>query len=400
MQTQQSSLAAHLGGRLAAINAETAGKPLDVGQQKLPGGIKSGIAKIAMMVWKQQDKDDGKVPRGEYYFFGRAICMLPLEHAGMKTYGIATTVNIPLCDVPEKGLRKASSLRDNWNKFRSLIELFGVKPCPETPQSDPSGAKTQAYFLGAMQALCDPKKPTYIKFTTKAIAGTKTPANPDPEPFIFEEWVGLAKPEELSGKATHDPGAGVNVRQSINPIVGQQPEPFTEPPIGVLQPGRAPTNSDIHGMEPGGHEEPTGDDIDGLVEIAMNDPTSETPDGAYATSRLEELAWAGGWSKEQTASAEDWAAVGEMAANPAMDEGEEQPQPPPTPAIGSKWKFAKRTKEGARLKNNKGEEFAPQEVEVVTVDAATETCTVSRDGKVVVDLRSKKPIDVKWEWLE
>ncbi len=70
--------------------------------------------------------------------------------------------------------------------------------------------------------------------------------------------------------------------------------------------------------------------------------------------------------------------------------------------VGSKWKFAKRTKDGAKLKNVKGEEFPPQDVEVVSMDTAAKTCTVKtvKDGKDVVDIKSKKPVVVKWKWLE
>ena len=52
-----------------------------------------------------------------------------------------------------------------------------------------------------------------------------------------------------------------------------------------------------------------------LVEIAMRDPHGATPEGAEAAARLEELAWAAGATKEQTAAAKDWLAVAEMALN-------------------------------------------------------------------------------------
>lgn len=156
-----------------------------------------------------------------------------------------------------------------------------------------------------------------------------------------------------------------------------------------------------------------------MAEVAMNDPEGATEEGAAASARLEELAWAAGWTKDQTASAPDWAGVAEMALNPPVRNSPSTPTltskaisepvaevPPPndTPVVvvGSRWKFAKRTKEGAKLKNSKGEEFPPQEVEVVSVDSAAKTCTLKtvRDGKDVVDIRTKVPVLVKWEWLE
>ncbi len=156
----------------------------------------------------------------------------------------------------------------------------------------------------------------------------------------------------------------------------------------------------------------------------MNDPEGATTEGANASARLEEIAWTVGWSKEQTAGAEDWAAVGDMCLNPPTPPTPAAPpaqvavpapiQPgtpvifqtsgaPPTAIMpGGKYKFAKRTRDGLKLRNNKGEEFPPQEIEVTTVNVTNKTCTVKtvKDNKPVVDIRSKQPVDVKFEWLE
>ena len=131
----------------------------------------------------------------------------------------------------------------------------------------------------------------------------------------------------------------------------------------------------------------------------MNDPEGATEDGANASSRLEAMAWAAGWTKEQTAGAADWAQVGDMALNAPTAGATPSPL---TPAVGSKWLFAKRDKSGDKLKNKDGIEFPPQEVEVVSVDEVNNTCTLVtvKDRKPVVDIRSKKLVDVKFEYLE
>jgi hypothetical protein len=66
-------------------------------------------------------------------------------------------------------------------------------------------------------------------------------------------------------------------------------------------------------------------EIADLVEIAMNDPEGSTTKGADASEQLEELAWAAGVTKEQTAAASDWAAVGSLlvAALPPETQVEE-----------------------------------------------------------------------------
>lgn len=145
----------------------------------------------------------------------------------------------------------------------------------------------------------------------------------------------------------------------------------------------------------------------------MSDPTGATEDGAYASGRLEEMAQARGWTKQQTTNASDWAAVGAMAlsdppaAAPTPGTNGAPPAAAPQigtggPVLGSRWLYAKRTKDGVRLKNNAGEPFPPQEVEVAAVDVAGGTCSLkyAKDGKDVTDIRGKKPAEVKWEWLE
>ncbi len=70
--------------------------------------------------------------------------------------------------------------------------------------------------------------------------------------------------------------------------------------------------------------------------------------------------------------------------------------------VGSKWKFCKRTREGAKVKNNKGEEYPPLDVEVVTINDTDKTCTLKMvsDGKAVTDVKTRQPVQAKFEWLE
>ena len=394
VQTQMSSFAQRLGGRVAQANAEHHDKPVDTGNRRLPSGIRSGKAKLSAMYTKQQTEDNSKTPKGETFFRASAIVMSPEHHNGEKVAGLVTQVVIPLCDVPSKGQRKAASFSDNWYEFQNLFKLLGIAPPNETLQTDPTGQRTEAYYFAAMKTLCDPQRPpTYIEFSTRGWTPPKTQQQPNPEEMVFETWHGLAQLD-----AQHDPGAGVTEA----PAVPDQP-PFNEfapPPHSQVTPPAptAPTSAvDV------------ADEVAALVETAMNDPEGATEDGAAASARLEVLAWAAGWTKEQTAGAADWAAVGDMALNPP-NVGETASNPPtannPNPAVpvmvGGKYKFAKRTKDGAKLKNGNGEEFPPQEVEIVTVDVDAKTCTVKtvKDGKDVVDIRSKKPIAVKFEWLE
>lgn len=413
VQQQMSSFATRLGGRVAQANVEHRDKPVDVGNRRLPAGIRSGMAKLSAMYTKQQTEDNAKTPKGETFFRASAIALFPEQHNGEKVAGMVTQVVIPLCDVPAKGQRKAQSFSDNWYEFQNFFKLLGISP-PVGPQYEPSsppgsdpakdlaaGAQVEAYYFAAMKALTDPQRsPTYIEFSTRGWTPPKTPQSPNPEEIVFETWHGLAPPERVAAlNGQYSPGAGVTVvpGRTSQPFNEFEPPPQTPPQVQIPSPQHNPVD--------------VTDEVASLVETAMGDPEGTTEDGAAASARLEELAWAAGWTKDQTANppapyTNDWAGVGDMALNPPT--GAPTAPTAPTvspmgiPVVGMKYKFAKRTKDGAKLKNNKGEEFPPQEVEVVTVDPAAKTCTLktAKDGKDVVDIRSKKPVLVKWEWLE
>lgn len=391
VQTQMSSFASKMGGRVAQANAEHRDKPVDVGNQRLPAGIRNGTAKLSTMYTKEYaDDTNGPGTKGQTFFRASAVVMFPESHNGQKCAGGVTSVIVPLCDMPAKGQRKAKSFSDNWYEFQNLFKLLGVAPPNENAQTDPTGQKTEAYYFAVMKMLTDPARlqgPVYINFSTRGWVPPKTPAQPSPTEMVFEEWHGLAE-----YNVQHDPASAVTVMP-----------PTSEPPHPTAQfnefehPAAASQVIDL------------ADEVAALVETAMNDSEGATEDGAVASARLEELAWAAGWSKDHTAKATDWAVVGDMALNPPDKTPPtatiQATVPSPSPngvAVGSKWKFSKRTKDGQKLKNNKGEEFPPQDVDVTFVDDASKVCQVRtvKDGKDVIDIRSKKPVDVKFEWLE
>ena len=380
VQTQMSSFAKKLGGRVAAANAEHKDKPVDLGMMRLPPGIRNGVAKIVTMTTKEYPDDkNGPGTKGQIFFRAAAVVISPEEHAGQKVVGLQTSQVISLCDVPAKGQRKAKSFNDNWYEFQNLFKLLGIAPPNETQQTDPTGQKTEAFYFAAMKSLTDPHRPpVYVAFSTRGWTPPPSAIQPKPEEMVFETWHGLA---ELNGTVPFNPGASV-----AEVAANQQPDPFTEPPMGLVEFPPRESTEDIATV------------VALLVETAMNDPEEVTEEeAAEASARLEELAWAAGWSKEQTAEATDWARVGFMALNaPTV------PNENPIISVGSKWKFAKRTKDGIKLKDSQGQDFPAQGVEVTSVDAESRTCTVKaiKDGKTVIDIRSKKPTVVKFEWLE
>lgn len=403
VQTQMSSFAKKLGGRVAQANAEHKDKPIDTGMQQLPPGIKNGVAKISSCYTKEYaDDKNGPGTKGQVFFRASAVIVSPLEHDGQKTAGSVTSMVIPLCDMPAKGKRKASTFSENWFEFQNLFKLLGIMPPNENGQTDPTGTRTEAYYYAAMKTLVDPARPVHVTFSTRGWTPAATPAQPKPTEMVFEDWHGVA---QWNGQ--HAPASG------MADSTDTQPAPMEAPPTGAVpqtasQQGGAPppTTGQNPQYQPDGPVDPA-DEVAALVETALNDPEGATEEGAAASARLEELAWAAGATEEQTTGAADWGVVAEMALG-IMPAPTAPTEPPPSQAtskfvvVGGKHKFAKRTKDGAKLKNAKNEEFPPQDVEVTSVDMAGGTCTVKslKDGKDVCDLKTKKPIAVKFTWLE
>lgn len=387
-QTQMSSFAKKLGSQLTQANSEHANKPVDTGRMRLPPGIKNGIAKLESMVTKEQDRDDAKTPKGQTYFQASAVVISPEKHGNEKIKGKHTFLTIPLCDIPAKGMRKEKKFSENWFEFQNLFKLLsnGAIVCHETQPE-----RIEAFYFAAMKALTDPNRPpVYIKFSTRGWAPPKPvgwkEGDPEPEVVIFETWEGTTEWDE-----TYDPSAGVT-----------EATPYDAPPtsntMGVD--GLAINSQGMASMTANTDQASTTleEEVENLVNILMEDSGGNTEEGVEAAGRLEQLAIDAGWTKEQVESAEGWDEVGTMALNGPEEAQNERP----TVTVGSKWKFCRRTKEGHKIKNNKGEEFPPQEVEVVSVNLLNETCGLktTRDGKVITDLRTKQPVEVKWEWLE
>lgn len=425
-QQKNSSFAGYLGAELARANAQHRDAPIDTGMRRLPPGIKVGIAKLSNMYTKQYEDDkQGPGTKGKSFFRASAVVLGCIENGvfspafrGEKIAGMVTSQVVPLCATPARGNRKERSFTDNWYDFQNIFKLLTNGACvfPEKdidPNVDPAGAiaqgaRIEAFYFGNMAAMTDPIRmktnPIYVKFSTRSYTPAPTPQRPNPEEMTFEDWIGTPTPEEIAlvfgGNGRPDPAAGVG---------GAPPAHFNGTPTAPPAYSAPPTQM-ADGLPSGPPPETQvavdtasdpADVVAMLVETAMADPEGVTEEGVAAITQLQELAWKAGWTNEQTGGATDWAQVGEMALNPPTASGTATTNVPTAVTVGSRWLFCKRTKEGGKLKNPKGEDFPPQEVVVATV-ANDGTCTVktAKDNKDVVDMRSKKPVQVKFEWLE
>lgn len=432
-QQPASNLAAKFGARLAAANAEHKDEPLDLGFRRLPPGIKDGVGKLHTVAMKVYGQDEKIVAlRGQEYLHVVGVVVKPREHEGQKVEGRQMFLRFPLCDIPANPANKFSkpkSLSENFREFQQFFLRFGIKAPNETPQTDPTGARTWGYYLTAIQTLTTRiaqggENVPHYEFTTRAWRPQGAT-----EDRVEENWG-----EQCKSPGKVDPAAGVG---SVPPTgngyggpptqaadgmpVGPPPSPPPQRPAPQAHVAAVPPPTQP--VPPTPEAEPDiADVVASLVEVAMNDSEGASEEAIEAFGRLEKMAWAAGWTEEQTQSppepfTNDWAGVGDMILNPPQTNAgpTNEPSSNGTPGMvgglpngehlivpGSRWKFAKRNKDGEKLKNTKGEEFPAQEVEVVTVDATAKTCTVwtIKDNKDVVDIRTKKPVAVKFEWLE
>lgn len=398
VQQQMSSFAKKLGTKLAQAHAETTGKPPELGRKQLRPGIRDGIAKLSSMYTKEQEKNDGVCPKGETFFRASAVVITPGDCAGA-----ITSFTVPLCDIPAKGDSKAKSFTENWNKIRSLVETLGAESFPEPP-IDPKlhpnealaqGVRMEAWLMGNMRALTSTEslrdRPVFIYFNTRGWTPPKSATKPNPEEMVFEDWTGKAP-----APPKPDPGAGVVQNPSVT-----QPPPGAPPP----SPNGAATGRQVAPSQPMPEADQASESTDpsdvvaALVQAATDDAGSD--EGKDATRELIRLAVAAGWTKEQAEEADTWQAVGEMALNAPEATPTTQTTVTNTPTIGSKWWYFRRGASGDKLADKKGNVFPAVEVEVTSLNGPG-LCNVKtvKDGKDVMDLKTKKPASVRFEWLE
>lgn len=412
MQQQNSSFAASLGGGLARANEECKGKPLDLGQRRLPPGIRNAVAKLQHMYTKISESDNGQTPKGKP-FFRASASVVTKEWNGEKIEGMITQCIIPLCAtvIKRDTGEEVVPFTTHFNRFRSLFESLGIKQ-PTGPQYDVKEGMTdeqvnaqskniEAYYFSAMKALTDPKNPpVFIEFSTRGYKSKKKPGESQEaydrrEPMVIEEWHGRANPESVANiNAAHSPAAGFR----------EAPPATNGPPVRYTPEPEADGGA-FNEMEETPTSETLEEEVERLVNIAVEEgsdgPTEEAKD---AQVRLEELAKRAGWTEEQIVDppppfTNDWQGVGEMVLSPPSDEPhEDEDNGPP---LGSEWLFTKRDTKGNKMKDRSKKDLPPIKVKVKSVDTGNQTCIVAtEDGKPIIDMRSREPVSVKWEWLE
>ncbi len=405
-----SKLAEKLGKRITESHLKHKDDAIDTGRVQLPPGINRGTAKLSacyIKAYTAEDAAKAKWKEGNEFFRASAVVLLPTAVNGQKCEGGVTSVVIPLCDKPappppSKG--KAKPFDDHWFEFQNWFKMMGVLPPAgiDPKMSDAQkaavAAKIMVYYQAAMKLLVgDPAtptvkvKPVYVSFSTRGWTPDKTPTQPNPTEMVMEEWHGRTE-----YVPTTDPSLN-GVHAAPAKAAAMQPEPFTEPPMGIAEVPAADEQPEPTGaseaQEPG---EDVAVTVQALLDLIASDGDGEQ--GVAAIHQLIEMAAAVGYSKEQCEAVTAWSEVGEWIV--AGVQAAAEPVTDSTPAIGAVYQFKRRDPKGNPLVGKDKKELAALQVEVTAVDAASQTVTAkTADGKVLAGI-DKKPTKIKFEWLE
>lgn len=400
-QTTFSSLATRLAGRsFSAANEKHKGKPINTGFQRLPGGMKNAVARISSIgIGVFKDDKNGPGTQGMEYFYAKATVVFsgnastPAEHKGIRVMNQTTTLHssihkmmpfIPLCDMPAKGNRKPSAFDDNFFDCTNFLKMCGYE-CPYTRADDPTSVKTLAFLDDCIKKILDPTKPVYITFSThewvpplsvdEVKQGKKLE---DKEPMLFETWHGKTEWKGLPG-----PAGGVALVSANGTVTHDAPPTMGPDGLAIAPPGEAIPPSEASLEE----------EVNALLETSKEDSDA----GRAAEERLNQLAMAQGWTDEQVKAATSWEDVADMALT-----GPQETTEAGLPTVGSTWNYVRRDGRGDKVLDKDKKPFPSQEVTVTSVDEAAGTCTIAskKDGKPILDTRTRKPQHVKFEWLE
>jgi hypothetical protein len=383
----RSELFKKLGTRLQKAHELHKGDETEFSQfGELPPGINGGIAQLVDCKFDTYKKGDLS---GNYFFYAAGTVHLPLDHEGIRTEGLRTSIMEPLCDTPNKS-RKTVEDHLGWiyNELRKL------------------GLDTENLDFQEIEEAVEDLRRTKPYFRFRTWQGEATEQYPNPR--VNHQWGGQVEynPEDDAGAATEDSSDEVEEQPTPAPTPKNGKTGKKTPPTQVAKNGAtatavAPKGKKVAQSSPPEPEEATEDfdefkdDLDSLAKRAN---TGKDDD---AEQRLTDLAIEAGASAEDIENAADWTLVVEMINNPpptAPDEEEETPEEPvveepeeevePIPEKGQLYSFKpmdSKTKQRAKK---------AVEVEVVEVDTTKKTVKLKN-----LDNPGLVYTGIKWELL-
>lgn len=368
MQVTQSNLAKKFGGRLDSAVQKHAHDETDYGFQKLPGGIKNGVAQLTKCYFDQYKK--GKL-KDEYYLRCEGVVVSPImttlpDGSEMKVAGLTTSIMRPLCDIKDNSGKITATVEDNaaiiMNEFRKL----GAQTTEVTSVGD----------FETIAAAIQQSRP-FFKFTTTETydENKKDPKTGKPyPPRVWENWYGTEGVENYTSQS--------------NPVDAVQDDTVTEQTeSNVAESSGAVATNGHHGTTETKVEYTDQGDIESIFTKACEGDSDAQKELQSYAERYGVL--------EQVNAADTWEGACDIvraAMNPTAEEpqSEETPaKPDPAPKMMYKYKPQVKAKDGKMVAGKKA-----VDVEVLKVDKAKRTAEI----KNMVDGKTKYV--VSWDELE
>lgn len=338
-QTSKSTLSTMLGKKGQEAHSKVKGNETRAGIVNLPAGIKNGIAQLVGITFGQYGPD--KKYKNQPYVQFSSVVVIPDSHGATPVKGLRASLNIPLCDTPDKKNQEGNpkTLKENYDDFLNELRKLGL---------DTDKLETVDDAENAAAALV--KAAPYTRFSTRGWTPPATTESPNPEEMVFVSYNG-AVDYSSNGQAPA--------------VTDNTPEAPAEEPAEA-----APESDEV--------------DLDALAETASG-PT-EDPATVPAQAKLQDIATAAGVDEEEFSNAKTWPDAVELirAAQGNNEGGDDTPADEPwTPKL----KVVKGDEEAVvyypvdlktKKKVSKGVDCI-----ITAVDAKTKTCTLKsmKDGK-------------------
>lgn len=331
----------------------------------LPAGIEMGVAQVIKCGFGKYKT--GKL-QGKDFFLASGIVHRPVEHDGMKVAGLRTQIGPePLCDTPDAG-GKRKTLQDHADWVMNELKKMAV-------DADSLDFSKDGVVESVMKSI-EESKP-WIRFRTwKGEKATEGPYA-GKEPRVVHEWKG----------ATDEP-SGVESTES-----------YENDNTSGEAPSEEPTSEETTETD-SSSEEASSEELDTLLEQANS---SDETESAVAANRLAEIAREMGISDDDITGAESWEElVGMIRLGPTTDEvegereSEAETEESWEPKIKEIYNF-RPVDPKTKKKVSKAVECV---ITAVQKDKQTVHVTNNVTKKPYADLKTKKPIAVKWDDLE
>lgn len=360
---QQSPLFKKYGAKLDSAVKKTRANPVEYGPIQLPPGILNGVAKLVECKFDIYKSGPNK---GEYYFRAAGVVLEPNEviYKGTKVpvKGQQTSIMEAVCDTKTQKGKVTTQEEHIDNILNEMKKLAGQEFVEGATGAD----------LESLAAALKEAGP-FFRFSTSPKTDQKT----GEVTGAWENWHGGKGLEDYS--SPDDSGAVEDhTGDKEEETLAEEEAPADEEPVATDEP-------DVVSMS--------------LLELASAAFGTDGTDGsAEAAEALQAKALEAGLTEEDVTNADSWDALVEQieaASTPAEEpEPEEEKADPKNPVVGNIFFFKAPGKDGKPGK--------AAEVEVLTLDKRMKTCTVKSldTNRPILDMKTKKPLVVKWVQLE